>query len=99
VFEKFFKYIYVLEFQPNGSGDDERPFNILHNAVFLNILILFSSFVEFLKVIADTCSANDAHAQAIIDLSKVTCGAAGTQCTVSCGCMRSSVRRATHVSV
>jgi len=88
--------------QPSGSGDDERPFNILDNAVFLNILILFSSFVEFLKVIADTCSANDAHAQAILDLSKVTCGAVGTQCTMSCGrnwCMRSSVRRAMHVSV
>jgi len=87
--------------QPSGSGDDERPFNILDNAVFLNILILFSSFVEFLKVIADTCSANDAHAQAIIDLSKVTRGVAGTHC-ISCEnnrCMRSSVRRATHVSV
>jgi len=88
--------------QPSGSGDDERPFNILNNAVFLNILILFSSFVEFLKVIADTCSANDAHAQAIIDLSKVTCGAVGTPCTVSCGrnqYMRNSVKRATHVSI
>ena len=41
--------------------------NILNNAVFL-------------KVIASTRSANAAHAQAIIDLSKVTCGAADEPC-------------------
>jgi len=38
------------------------------------------------------CSANAAHAQAIIDLSKVTCRVVSAQYTVSCG-----VKWVTHV--
>jgi len=58
--------------KPSASGDDEKPFSVLNNAVFLDIFILlFSCWLpKSLKV--------------IIGLSKVTCGAAGAQCTVSC---------------
>jgi len=43
------------------------------------------SLVDSLKVIASMCSASAVHAQAIIDLSKVTCGVAGAQCTPQYG--------------
>jgi len=57
--------------------------------------------VDSLKVIASMCSANAVHKQAIIDLSKVACQPAGTQCTMSCGRNQrtcAGVRWATQVS-
>jgi len=44
VFEEMqFNYHYVLQLQPSARRDDEKPLNVLNNAVFLDIFILFSS--------------------------------------------------------
>ena len=38
-----FNYAYLVEFQPSASGDDEKPFSVLNNAVLLDVFTLFSS--------------------------------------------------------
>jgi len=75
----------VLEFQPSASGDDKKPFNILNNAIFLYIFILY--FSCWLPKSDSTYAQHECcpRTSQIIDLCKVTCGEAGAQCTMSCG--------------
>jgi len=67
------KYSYVLELQASAGKDDKKLFSVLNNAVFLEMLI----FV-YMNPKSDSKYAQRSHPRTrqIINLSKVTCGAA-----------------------
>jgi len=76
--------LYLPELKPSASGNDEKPINVLNNAIFLDIFSVSSS-CWLPKVIESMHSETASHTSQTIDLRKVTRGADGTQCMVSCG--------------
>jgi len=79
VSETLLNYANLLEFQPSAGGDDETPFSVLNNAIFLDIFIsltLSSRLAKSdIKYVQRQCRPQPTRR--IIDLSKVTRGVTG----------------------